>query len=135
MPDIRATLITIVLMVGACAPDIHPVPELVLTPAVSQCSQGRLFAEWKVRFELPDANPLDPLEHQSVVDNFNKMYPPSNYDPAMVYIFVRPSVGNALIFFVDASGLCVELAYPTSWATAREWMKPPKPSGISVRKT
>jgi len=134
MAQFRTLLVTVLLMIGACTSGIQPVPELVRSD-VAQCSPGRVFAEWKIRFELPEANPLNPLEHQSVVNNFNKMYPPSNYDPAMVYIFVRPSVGNALIFFVDASGLCVELAYPTSLATVLEWMTPPKPSGISIRKT
>ena len=126
----RAAILIIVLMVTACTPDVQP--ELVHTKSVPQCLNGRVFAEWRIGFGLPEANHLDPIVHQLVVDNYNNVEPISSHNPARVYVFGRPAFGDALIFFVNATGMCVELAFPAPLSIVLKWMTPPKPFGVPV---
>ena len=128
----RAAILIIVLMVTACASDVQPAPELVHTKSVSQCLDDRVFAAWRERFGLPEANHLDPAEHQLIVDNINNVEPLSSHNPARVYVFGRPVFGDALIFFVNATGMCVELVFPAPLSIVLKWMMLPKPFGVPV---
>ena len=126
----RAAILIIVLMVTACTPDVQP--ELVHTKSVPQCLNGRVFADWRERFGLPEANHLDPLEHQSVVDNINNIEPFSSHNPERVYVFGRAAFGDALIFFVSASGMCVDWVFPAPLSAVLQWMTLPRPFGVPV---
>ena len=122
----RATILVIVLIITACT------PQLIHAKTATQCLDGRMFAEWRTGFGLPVAEHLDPIVHKLVVDNYNNVEPISSHNPARVYVFGRPAFGDALIFFVNATGMCVELVFPAPLSIVLKWMTLPKPFGVPV---